>query len=130
MQVLFVEDNALNRVVVREMLMAGGIDMSEAEDGAAGLEMIDSHDYDLVLMDLRMPRMDGVTAIRRIRARRDRKAQVPVIVLSADTGPAIDADCRAAGADEVIQKPVSLTSLYQTIDTLMARRGGEGGLPA
>jgi CheY-like chemotaxis protein len=130
MRVLFVEDNEINRRVVKEMLTAGGIDMSEAEDGAAGLEMIEANEYDLVLMDLRMPGMDGMTAIRHIRARDDAKAQVPVIVVTADAGSTIDADCKAAGADEVILKPVSMTNLYDTIGALLARRGGDGVLVA
>ena len=130
MRVLFVEDNEVNRRVVKEMLTAGGIDMSEAQDGAAGLAMIEANDYDLVLMDLRMPGMDGMTAIRHIRARDDDKAKVPVIVVTADAGSSIDADCKAAGADEVILKPVSMTSLYDTIGTLLARRGGDGVLVA
>src|SRR2546423_1058230 len=71
MRVLFVEDSEINRRVFREMLGAGGIDMAEAEDGAMGLEMIDAQSFDLVLMDLRMPGMDGLTAIRHIRARGD-----------------------------------------------------------
>jgi CheY-like chemotaxis protein len=130
MRVLFVEDNEVNRRVVKEMLTAGGIDMSEAEDGAVGLQMIEDNEYDLVLMDLRMPGMDGMTAIRHIRARDDDKAQVPVIVVTADAGSSIDADCRAAGADEVILKPVSMTNLYDTIGALLARRGGDGVLVA
>lgn len=130
MRVLFVEDNEVNRRVVKEMLTAGGIDMSEAEDGAAGLKMIEQNEYDLVLMDLRMPGMDGMTAIRHIRARSDGKAQVPVIVVTADGGSTIDADCKEAGADEVILKPVSMTNLYDTIGQLLARRGGEGVLVA
>jgi len=124
MRVLFVEDNEINRRVVGEMLRAGGFEMAEAADGASGLEMIEANAYDLVLMDLRMPGMDGITAIRHIRARSDDKAKVPVIVVTADAGSTIDADCKAAGADEVILKPVSMTNLYDTIGALMARRGG------
>jgi CheY-like chemotaxis protein len=130
MRVLFVEDNEVNRRVVKEMLTAGGIDMAEAEDGNVGLQMIEDNEYDLVLMDLRMPGMDGMTAIRHIRARDDAKGQVPVIVVTADAGSSIDADCRAAGADEVILKPVSMTNLYDTIGTLLARRGGDSVLVA
>src|SRR5579862_2643284 len=92
MRVLFVEDNEVNRRVVKEMLRAGGIDMVEAEDGLVGLEMINTQNFDLVLMDLRMPVMDGMTAIRHIRARTDDKAGLPVIVVTADDGPSIDAD--------------------------------------
>ena len=126
MRILFVEDNEINRRVVKEMLRAGGIDdMAEAEDGFAGLRMIDDFDYDLVLMDLRMPGMDGITAIRHIRARDDSKAGVPVVVITADDGPTIDADCHAAGADEVLRKPVSMGALLETIGGLMARRGGD-----
>jgi CheY-like chemotaxis protein len=124
MRILFVEDNEINRRVVGEMLRAGGFEMAEAADGASGLEMIEANAYDLVLMDLRMPGMDGITAIRHIRARSDDKAKVPVIVVTADAGSTIDADCKAAGADEVILKPVSMTNLYDTIGALMARRGG------
>jgi CheY-like chemotaxis protein len=126
MRVLFVEDSEINRRVIKEMLRAGGIDMAEAEDGFVGLQMINDHDYDLILMDLRMPGMDGITAIRHIRARDDDKAALPVIVITADDGPTIDADCQAAGADEVLRKPVSMGALFESIGGLMARKGGGG----
>jgi len=122
MRVLFVEDNEVNRRVVREMLRAGEIEMAEAEDGEAGLRMVQDDDYDLILMDLRMPGMDGLTAIRHIRARGDAKADIPVIVITADAGSSIEADCKAAGADDLILKPVSMTTLFNTIGSLIARR--------
>jgi CheY-like chemotaxis protein len=123
MRVLFVEDNEVNRRVVREMLHAGGIDMVEAEDGRVGLEMIDTQTFDLVLMDLRMPVMDGLTAIRHIRRRADDKAGLPVIVVTADDGASVDADCRAAGADDVMHKPISMSALFGAIGAIVARRG-------
>jgi len=123
MRVLFVEDNAMNRRVIAEMLRAGGVEMDEAEDGPTGLAMIDAHAYDLILMDLRMPGMDGLAAIRAIRARPDAKAHLPVIVVTADGGVTLDADCQAAGADDVIRKPVNLSTLFETIGDLIARRG-------
>jgi CheY-like chemotaxis protein len=83
MNILFVEDDAMNRRVVRDMLMVAGASMDEAPDAETGLAMIDANDYDIVLMDLRMPGMDGLTAIRHIRARQDGKASVPVIVVTA-----------------------------------------------
>jgi CheY-like chemotaxis protein len=125
MRVLFVEDNEVNRRVVREMLRAGGIEMAEAADGAAGLQMIEDGDYDLVLMDLRMPGMDGITAIRHLRARGDAKASLPVIVVTADAGSSIDADCKDAGADDVILKPVSMASLFNAIGAIVARGGDD-----
>ena len=122
MRVLFVEDSDVNRRVVREMLRAGGLEMFEAEDGAMGVEMVEANDYDLILMDLRMPGMDGITAIRHIRARTDDKANLPIIVVTADAGATIEADCRSAGADDVVLKPVSMTTLFDAIGRLLAQR--------
>ena len=125
MRVLFVEDNATTRRVVYEMLTAGGIEMDEAEDGIEGLEAIEAGEHDLILMDLRMPRMDGLTAIRALRARDDAKAKLPVIVITADAGSTIRADCMAAGADEMILKPVVMQDLYAAIGTLLASGDGD-----
>jgi CheY-like chemotaxis protein len=128
MRVLFVEDSEINRRVIKEMLRAGGVDMAEAEDGQTGLNMVDAYDYDLILMDLRMPGMDGMTAIRHIRARPDDKACLPIIVVTADDGPTIDRDCLAAGADQVLRKPVSMASLFETIGTVLAAKGGDAAV--
>lgn len=115
MRILLVEDNAVNRRVLGAMLRAGGFDMDEAEDGAAGLRMIDEGGYDLILMDLRMPGMDGLEAIRRIRVRGDAKADLPIILITADAGSTIEAQCRAAGADDLVLKPVSMMALFSAI---------------
>lgn len=112
MRVLFIEDNEVNRRLVGAMLRAVGVEMDEAPDGPTGLQMISDHAYDLVLMDLRMPGMDGVTAIRHLRARPDAKAELPVIVVTADAGRDVEAECLAAGADGVLVKPVSMTALF------------------
>jgi CheY-like chemotaxis protein len=85
--------------------------------------MIDTQTFDLVLMDLRMPVMDGLTAIRHIRRRADDKAGLPVIVVTADDGASVDADCRAAGADDVMHKPISMSALFGAIGAIVARRG-------
>ncbi|WP_420140951.1 response regulator [Sphingomonas sp.] len=121
MNVLFVEDDAMNRRVVRDMLTVAGATMDEAVDAETGLRMIDEGDYDIVLMDLRMPGMDGLTAIRHIRARTDAKATVPVIVVTADTALDICRDCIDQGADEVILKPVAMNKLFDAIGRLIAR---------
>lgn len=121
MRVLLVDDNEVNRRVLGAMLRAGEFEVAEAVDGEAGLRSVDADDYDLILMDLRMPGMDGMTAIRRIRARQDAKAGVPIIVITADAGSNIEADCREAGADDLILKPISMTALFTTIGALIAR---------
>jgi CheY-like chemotaxis protein len=89
--------------------------------------MIEANDYDLILMDLRMPGMDGITAIRHLRARGDEKAGLPVIVVTADEGLTIDADCIAAGADDVLRKPVSMAMLFDAIGSVLAQRGAGAG---
>ena len=141
----------MNRRVVKDMLDVAGAIMTEAEDAESGLRLIDSHDYQVILMDLRMPGMDGLTAIGHIRARPDRKARLPVIVVTADTAPDLrercieaGADCLApappapsrgylglrGGGDEVIFKPVSLDLLFEAIGRLLARDAEAGGLIA
>ena len=121
MNVLFVEDDPMNRAVVRDMLTVVDVEMAEAEDAETGLRMIDAGHYDVILMDLRMPGMDGLTAIRHIRGRADAKAGVPVIVVTADTALDICRDCIDQGADEVILKPVAMNKLFDAIGRLIAR---------
>lgn len=122
MRVLFVEDDAMNRRVVRDMLNVAGAEMEEAENAATGLNKIDQENFSLVLMDLRMPGMDGLTAISHIRSRSDEKARLPIIVVTADTGVSIRDDCLAGGADEVLMKPVAMSDLFGAIGSIMAER--------
>lgn len=86
MKILFVEDDAVNRRVLKAMIEQAGSTLYEAEDALRGLEMIEHNSYDLVLMDLRMPGMDGMTAIKKIRERGDEKGKLPIIVVTADFG--------------------------------------------
>lgn len=124
MKLLFVEDDAMNRRVVKDMLNVAGVDMDEADGAREGLRMIDSGEYDLILMDLRMPGMDGMAAISELRQRVDEKARLPVIVLTADAAAGLREKCMAAGADEVLFKPVSMQSLFDAIAVLMVGRDG------
>lgn len=121
MNVLFIEDDRMNRRVVRDMLDVAGATMVEAESAEQGLGLIDEQDFDMVLVDLRMPGMDGITAIQHIRGRADPKARVPVIVVTADTAVNLRERCIAAGADEVLFKPVAMDSLFDAMGRLLAR---------
>ena len=120
MRVLFVEDDPMNRRVVRDMLSVAEIGMDEADSGLAGLACLEAQAYDLVLMDLRMPGMDGFAAIQAIRARNDAKAETPIIVVTADTGPRLREQVLACGADDMILKPVALDGLFEAIGRLVA----------
>ena len=122
MNVLFIEDDRMNRRVVKDMLHVAGVEMAEAENAEEGLRLLDANDYDMLLVDLRMPGMDGITAIQHIRARGDAKAAVPVIVVTADTAIDLRERCLAAGADEVLFKPVAMDALFETMGQLLAAR--------
>ena len=127
MTVLFIEDDRMNRRVVKDMLDVAGVNMVEAESAEIGLALIDDHEFDLLLVDLRMAGMDGLTAIGLIRARDDARAQLPIIVVTADTAPDLRDRCLAAGADDVLFKPVAMESLFEAMGRLMAR-DADGGM--
>lgn len=122
MRVLFVDDDAMNRRVVRDMLQIADVVLDEAPDGQSGLDMVDAGDYAMVLMDLRMPGMDGLTAIKHIRARSDEKSKLPIIVVTADTSLNIRDECQSAGADDVMMKPVAMKPLFKAIGQVIAAR--------
>ncbi|WP_022687265.1 response regulator [Sphingomonas phyllosphaerae] len=123
MTVLFIEDDRMNRRVVRDMLDVAGAAMVEAESAEIGLALIDAHDFDIALVDLRMPGMDGMTAIGHIRARSDSKARMPIIVVTADTAVDLRERCLAGGADDVIFKPVAMDELFDAMGRLLADDG-------
>ena len=130
MRVLFVDDNAMNRQVVNGMLAAADVPMVEAEDAEVGLQLIETDEFDLILMDLRMPGMDGLDAIRAIRARADANAELPIIVVTADNGADVRARALAAGADDLLHKPVQMQVLFDTIGHVLSRRHKRGAMLA
>ena len=125
MNILFIEDDPMNRRVVKDMLDVAGATMAEAGLAEEGLARIEYEEFDVVLMDLRMPGMDGMEAIRRIRARGDAKAELPIIVVTADTGADLREQCLEAGADDVLFKPVAMDALFDSIGRVLAIRGGD-----
>ncbi|WNO53022.1 response regulator [Stakelama saccharophila] len=128
MNILFIEDDAMNRRVVRDMLDVAGASMAEADQAETGLRLIDEHAFDVVLLDLRMPGTDGFEVMRRIRERGDAKRDLPIIVVTADTAVDLRARCLKQGADEVLFKPVAMDALFEAIGTVLAKRGGEGAV--
>lgn len=125
MNVLFIEDDRMNRRVVRDMLNVAGATMMEAESAEAGLALLDQQTFDVLLVDLRMPGMDGLSAIRHIRSRKDAKAAVPIIVVTADTAVNLREQCLQAGANDVIFKPVAMDALFAAIGRLLAESDDE-----
>ncbi|OYW29673.1 MAG: response regulator [Caulobacter sp. 12-67-6] len=121
MRVLFVDDNAMNRTVVKSMLAAAEVEMVEAADAEIGLALVEAQHFDVILMDYRMPRMDGLAAIGAIRARPDSKARLPIIMVTADDGPDLRNQAIAAGADDLLHKPIQMQPLFDAIGQILAR---------
>lgn len=120
MRVLYVEDDPVNRRVMQAILASTGAVLTEAVDGQAGVDAVEAGDFDVVLMDLRMPGMDGISAIKQIRARGDAKAKLPIVVVTADVTPAVKANCLECGADGIIYKPINFKELFSVIGRAVA----------
>lgn len=118
----------MNRRVVRDMLDVAGVGMAEAESGELGLSLIEANEFDVVLLDLRMPGMDGLTVIARVRGRTDDKATLPIVVLTADTAVDLRDRCLEAGADDVLFKPVAMEALFDSIGRVLAARQDDDGM--
>ena len=127
--VLCAEDGTTNQIILRELLADMGHTVTIVEDGLAALEALAAHDYDLVIMDGRMPRMDGMAALQRLRAGLDgvRDAELPVIALTANATVAERQRFLAAGASGFLAKPIDEIGLHAEIarqlDALLARGG-------
>ena len=120
-RILLVEDNPVNQLVVLAMLELLGCRVDLADDGLAACEAAAAQRYDLVLMDLHMPRMDGLTATACIRADAAGASRAtPIVALSAAALPEDRARCAAAGMVDFIAKPVDLARLRQCIAAQLA----------
>ncbi len=118
LNILLVEDNPTNRLVARTLLTRLGAAVEDAEDGIEGLEAARRGAYDLILMDIQMPRMDGVEATRAIRTLPGAASQVPIIALTANVMSHQKAEYLAAGVNGVVAKPISPAALLSEIARL------------
>lgn len=118
--ILLVEDEPLNRTVAEAILSPLGARVDVAADGLEAIELCACCDYDLILMDMQMPRMGGVAAAAHLR-RQPRTAQVPIVAFTATTLAAARAECLAAGMDDVLPKPVKPDALVETVLTHLAK---------
>jgi len=114
-RVLVAEDGEINRLIARELLSRIGCQVDLAEDGQRAVEMALSHEYDLVLMDIQMPRMDGVEATWRIRAASGPRSQVPIVALTAHVVATERAAHLAAGMNDHLSKPFEPATLAEVV---------------
>jgi len=124
LRVLLADDHPANRKIIEIMLAATAMELVVVEDGAQALETFQREAFDLVLMDMQMPVMDGLTATAGIRAFEGRsgRARTPILMLTANAMAEHVEAGRAAGADGHLTKPLTLAALFDGIARVMAQR--------
>jgi CheY-like chemotaxis protein len=119
--VLLVDDIKINRDIVGSFLDAAGRTVTLAESGRESVRLAAEKQFDVILMDVRMPEMDGLEATRHIRALPSPHGQVPILALTAYTFPDQVTQCRDAGMDGHVPKPVDYETLMHAIDAVVAQ---------
>ena len=114
-KVLLAEDNQINQNVIRRLLERMGHHVRTAKHGREALEMTVSGNFDIVLMDVHMPVMDGLEAMRRIRTELPAGRHPWLVALTGAVLPQDQESCREAGADDFLAKPVRLEELQQAV---------------
>ena len=124
LSLLVVDDVTTNRELVTAMLAPFGVQITEAVNGAAALEATGNQAFDLILMDLQMPVMDGLSATAAIRASANVNSRTPILALSANVLPAQIEACRLAGMDDHIAKPINPGELLAKVAQWTDREPG------
>jgi CheY-like chemotaxis protein len=119
-RILIVDDNATNRMVAQTLVEMFGCSCETAEDGQEAVEAVVRGRFDAVLMDVRMPRMDGLAATRAIHALPGDAAQLPVIALTANAGPEDLKAYLAAGMQAVVEKPIKADRLLAALGAALS----------
>jgi len=121
-----VDDNAINRNMVVDMIAWLGVETESAVDGEAAIACMANRDFGAILMDIRMPGMDGYETTRRIRERGGRDAEIPIIGLSANAFPEDREAGFAAGMNDYLAKPITMTTLVRILRHLPETGYGSG----
>jgi two-component system, sensor histidine kinase len=119
-RVLVVDDHPVNREVARIMLEALGCAVTEVCDGVDAVTAVQAEPFDLVLMDVRMPRMDGLEATRRIRALPGDVGALAIVAMTADAMPEDVAGCLASGMNAHMAKPINQAGLYDAVSRALS----------
>jgi signal transduction histidine kinase/CheY-like chemotaxis protein len=128
-RVLLVEDNEINRQVGRELLATLGISADCAEDGLAALELVQAQTYDAILMDIQMPRLDGIETTRRLK-QDARTHNIPVIALTAHAMSGDRQRFLDAGMDDYLTKPIEEAELVRVLSRWLSHSAQTRGAPA
>jgi CheY-like chemotaxis protein len=121
-RVLLAEDVKLNQMLTQKLLARSGYQIDIAENGIQAVDAMKGTDYDVVLMDVQMPEMDGIEATKRIRQLPGTKKFVPIIALTAQADVNTEDELRAAGMDDYVSKPINFDILFSKLSALAAKR--------
>jgi CheY-like chemotaxis protein len=121
LRILVAEDNSVNQVLIRAMLSRLGHYQDVVGDGLEALHQVQAAPYDLVLMDVQMPQMDGIAATRAIRALPGAVARIPIIAMTANVMSEDQRACTDAGMDGFVGKPIDRAQLREVIETCSRR---------
>jgi CheY-like chemotaxis protein len=127
-RLLLAEDNAINRELAEAILTRAGYDVDCVADGVQAVAAVRRQAYDLVLMDVQMPVMDGFQATREIRQIDGIAASIPIIAMTANAMLGDREDCLAAGMDDYVPKPFDTARLLEMVERWIG--GPPPGLPA
>lgn len=123
LQILLAEDNPINQTLATVLLNSHGHTVTVAENGLEVLEKIKENTFDLILMDLQMPKMDGITATQKIRAdEKGSSRRTPIVALTAHVQPGSLEQCMAAGMDAYLHKPIDENQLLDAISKIVGNR--------
>jgi CheY-like chemotaxis protein len=114
-KVLVIEDNLINQKVIRLLLGELGLEVEIASTGKEGLTALDQHSYAAIFVDIGLPDISGLEVITQLRQRRDTKAKLPVIVISADGTLRDELSYKQRGIDAYLVKPLTLAQLRETL---------------
>jgi CheY-like chemotaxis protein len=128
--VLVVDDNATNRMVVEALCEMFDCSTESVADGLEAVEVAKAGRFDLILMDIKMPRMDGVTAAREIRRLAGAAGRVPIIALTANADPDEVREYLAAGMCSVVEKPIKPERLMEALEGALAGDAHQGAAAA
>jgi len=134
LNILLAEDVTINQFLIETIMKGFGFEIDTAENGKIATELMERNDYDIILMDLMMPEMDGYEATKYIRQKmKPPKSRIPIIALTADVNKQVLIKCTEAGMDDYVSKPFDEIELLNKISQLVKKFKGikmhVGGIP-
>ncbi|MBT2988329.1 MAG: response regulator [Candidatus Thiodiazotropha sp. (ex Ctena orbiculata)] len=122
LKILVAEDSSVNRLILNEMLTKAGFDVELVESGEDALQKIEEKNFDLTILDMQMPRVGGLDVIHKYKATKSLKEGMPFIILTANISKEAERQCKDAGADIYLQKPIDIKVLVREIHRLTEKK--------